>query len=149
MFTAQRLESTKLILAYGALLCWAACLPFPALRVNSQTITSFGILTVGWVGPLLGGYYEWLSNPFIIVAAFMSLSRLPPGVKSALLIIAGFMLLRNITMSDFPENEGADSPIEARYLGWYLWIAAQVAVILALVASLMDRAHEPAEVENP
>jgi hypothetical protein len=118
---------------------WAAALFFPALRADGRVIQSIEVLAFGWIGPLLGGYFEWMANPFLIFAALLTTIGIRnTWVLAVLGIFEGGLLVRNATLASFPANEAGDYAIQARYLGWYLWMAAQGIMVLAVALSLFE-----------
>jgi hypothetical protein len=129
---------------------WAAALFFPALRADDQVIQSIEVLAFGWIGPLLGGYFEWLANPFLILAALLTIIGIRNvWVVAALGIFEGGLLIRNATLTSFPANEAGNYVIQVRYLGWYLWMAAQGIMLLALALSLFEHIRSARAATDP
>ena len=86
---------------------------------------------------LLIGQFSWLANPLLIFAAMLLWSKKD---RRVLLAIVGVMLLliaaQMAATSSIVDNEGGIAhAIEARYVGFWLWIAAGV---LAGATSLLS-----------
>ena len=97
----------------------------------------------GWMGFLIG-QFSWLANPLLIVAAILLLKgrggRAFPAVVGVLLLVLGLQIAATNSIVD---NEGGIAhAIEARYAGFWLWVAA---VVLAGATSVLTALvpHKP------
>ena len=135
---------TSGILAITAATLWAAALFFPALRADDRVIQSLYILGFGWVGPILGGYFEWMANPLLLFATLIIVLGIRnKGVLVSLGVVGVALLILGVTETSFPATEAGNYVVQAHYLGWYLWIAAQGIALIALAVSWFERFDGP------
>ena len=122
-------------------LLWLASLFLPTLRTNgADWDPGWWLLASGWLG-LLIGQLAWLANPLLVLAAVLLLKG---SGRTALGIVGGVLLLLWLQMAltgSLVDNEGGIAhPIERRYTGYWLWMAAVgLAGVTSVVAALGSR----------
>ncbi len=92
--------------------------------------SGFLAFATGWLGVLVGGAYVcWLANPFLIVSWFFLKRR-----ALVALILSSIALSIGVSFLSFDEimiNEaGHYGAIEGYALGYWLWLASQVLVVI-------------------
>jgi hypothetical protein len=133
--TSRSQALIRRIIASSAIVIWLLSLALPALRSDDRSINSVDILVTGWFGPVRGGCYGWLANPIIIVETICAWIG-TRFISQLALLFAGFgVLVLNLIMKDFPATEAGTYPIQTHYAGWYLWMVAQLAALLAVALS--------------
>ena len=145
-------ERIRKALATAFLLMWFASLALPTLRTNNADWDpGWWLLVSGWMG-LFVGYFYWLANPLLILSALFLLK----GTGRKRFVIAGVPLLLLAAMmamtTSLTDNEGGIAhAIEARYSGYWLWMAAIVlAGITDLLAALLPaKASSVTDITEP
>lgn len=106
-----------------SLIFFAACLALPAfyLREQHQPQMSYGVLILGWLGPL-EGQFSWFANVFFLIAL---LKYRKPETSSifgfiALAFALSFLVYEEIVVS----YESSYGDVTAYGAGYMLWVAS-------------------------
>ena len=129
-------RSRRLIVAV-ALLLWLACLFLPPLLIQDRDSSGWGLnyLLTGWMGPLVG-HFEWLANPFFLVAAFALWRGHARTAFTCALIACLCIMLLPMRGAIYADEGGHVQTIVSFRLGYWLWFAAPAIVVLGAMANL-------------
>src|SRR5690606_13391768 len=125
--TAQRL------LLAAAVLAWLAALKLPAIGAGGMTFDGFAVLERGWEGASRA-VLAWYANPLFVIAIVLGLQRYRRST-----VVVAFAALA-LALSSFATNElaawtGAAVPDVTLHSGFYVWLAAYVALCTWAVVS--------------
>ena len=108
---------------------WAASLALPAVRVaGGPDLDGFDILRQGWQGAR-AGVFAWYANPLFVIAVCMGLFAWQrcAGVISGLALV---LALTSFAASELAQGSGTAATALFFDIGFYLWLAAQMGLLL-------------------
>jgi hypothetical protein len=118
---------------------WLSCLFFPAMKAGKYDLYSIFFLLWGWLG-LMIFEIDWLTNPALLCFVLIMFGRIyRPKALVATGALLFILLLKNAVRTTMIVNENQNSAIiDQHYIGWYLWIGAQIVAIAATCVALIE-----------
>lgn len=124
----------------GCATLWVLSLALPAIAPsNGQVLTGLDALLRGWQAAQ-AGVYSWYANPLFVLASIASvLGRF--RTASVLGGVGLLLALTSFAASALARNRGIPAPELGFGPGLYLWLAAQLGLLLWCLAALGPQAH--------
>jgi len=127
--TIRNREAVRWAMLATIVALWAASLALPAVRVaGGPDLDGFDILRQGWQGAR-AGVFAWYANPLFVVAVGMGLFAWQrcAGVIAGLALV---LALTSFAASELAQGSGIAATTLSFDFGFYLWLAAQLGLLL-------------------
>lgn len=109
------------------------------MKAGEYELYSIFFLLWGWLGLMIFDI-DWLTNPALlcfVLLMFGGVYRPKSLVATGILLFV--LLLKNAARATMIVNENQNSVmIDQHYIGWYLWIGAQIVAIAAICVALIE-----------
>lgn len=132
-------KTIRLVGLASSLALYATALALPAFHFSNYRpyLTGYSVLGWGWWG-VLSFNFAWFANP-LLWAAWLAFWRTNNRRALSLSLWALLLSFQSFFAREWWFNEGSGTPIDRLGIGFYLWVAAIVAVI---TSSLLMRRRE-------
>jgi hypothetical protein len=114
---------------------WAASLALPAVEAAGRVFSGLDLLLRGWEGAPRG-VYAWFANPLFVIALVASFSKR----DAAATVLAGLAAVLGATSfftEDLLRSRMSSVPRIQLEIGFYVWLAALVALVLRSLACVL------------
>lgn len=120
-------EDASAIVLSMTVVAYVASLVLTGIVTSNEIMPGWGVLLLGWLGPLAGSF-AWFANPPLIFAMYFSKEK-PRAAKLAAFV--GFALaLTAFGLKTIPNDNGYATVLRFG-AGYYLWLACFPAVLTA------------------
>lgn len=120
-------EDAAAIVLSTTVVAYVASLLLTGIVTSNEIMPGWGVLLLGWLGPLAGSF-AWFANPLLIFAMYFSKEK-PLAAKLAAFV--GFALaLTAFGLKTMP-NDNDSATVLGFGAGCYLWLACFPAVFTA------------------
>ncbi|MGK5036174.1 hypothetical protein [Janthinobacterium sp. LB3P118] len=124
-------EDVSGIILSITVVAYVASLLLTGIVTSNEVMPGWGVLLLGWLGPLAGSF-AWFANPLLIFAMYFSKEK-PSAAKLAAFF--GFALALTAFGLKTVPNDNDSATVLGFGAGCYLWLACFPAVFIASLLS--------------